>query len=336
MTSVLLTGADTPLGRRLIDELLQSPGVRHVLAVGKEPHPSDPPRSPRLTFAATDLTRPRSVASLLYGPAARCGVDTIVHAAHHRSARASTSEVRALDIDATRELVLRAEEHPSIERFVYRSFSDVYRIDDREPNLLDEDGPLALGSEFPELVLDRVAADVTASTRIGTSRLHIVVLRCAEILAQDSGSQLWDYLQSRVCLRPLGFDPMINVLSLADAARAVIAATTTPHRGIFNVAGADTLPLSRLIRDWGRRDVPLPGPLLAPLYRLRAATVGFEFRYDLNLRRFHFGGVLEGSRARRQLGYEPHHPVLQLAAPRAARSQVATDRPSRSHDQTAA
>jgi len=141
------------------------------------------------------------------------------------------------------------------------------------------------------------------------SPVSIVVLRCAEVLAPGSGSQLWDYLQSRVCLRPLGFDPMINVLSVADAARAIRLAAAGAGHGVYNVPGADTLPLSRIIARWGRRDVPVPGPLLAPLYRLRTWSVGFEFRYDLNLRRFHFGGVVDGTRARRELGYEPRHPI---------------------------
>lgn len=312
MTRVLLTGAETPLGRRLIERLLGSRHVEHVLAIGPSPEPASLRDRARLSYAPVDLTRPRSLADVLFGPAVDLGIDTIVHAAHHRSTLVPVAELRALEVDATRELVLRAEEHPTVQRFVYRSFADVYRIDDREPNLLDEDAPLALGPEMPELVLDRVGGDVSVSTRVGSSRLHIVVLRLAEVLAENSGSQLWDYLQSRVCLRPLGFDPMINVLSLDDAARAIALAITTPARGIFNIPGGDTLPLSRLITEWGRRDVPLPGPLLAPLYRLRAATVGFEFRYDLNLRRFHFGGVLDGRRARRELGYEPHHPIPEL------------------------
>ena len=40
-------------------------------------------------------------------------------------------------------------------------------------------------------------------------------------LVAQSGSQLHDYLQSRVCLRPMGFDPMLNVLSVDDAVRAI-------------------------------------------------------------------------------------------------------------------
>ncbi|HEU4727256.1 MAG TPA: hypothetical protein VFT22_05195, partial [Kofleriaceae bacterium] len=70
-----------------------------------------------------------------------------------------------------------------------------------------------------------------------------------------------------------------------------------------------TLPLSQLIARWGRLDVPVPGPLLSPLYWLREKTVGFEFRYDLNLARFHLGGVLDGTRARAVLGYQPRYPI---------------------------
>ena len=155
---------------------------------------------------------------------------------------------------------------------------------------------------------DRVEADLTACAHLG-GPLRIAVLRCAEILAPGTGSQLWDYLQSRVCLRPLGFDPMINVLGLEDAAAAVIAALHAPATGVFNIPGRDTLPLSAAITESGRADLPVPGPLMSPLYGLRRWFAGFEFRYDMNLHKFHFGGVLDGTRARRELGFTPRTPV---------------------------
>jgi hypothetical protein len=98
---------------------------------------------------------------------------------------------------------------------------------------------------------------------------------------------------------------MINVLSLEDAALAVAAAVTRPAIGVFNIPGYDTLPLSCAIAEAGRWQVPVPGPMMAPLYKLRRALAGFEFRYELNARRFHFGGVLDGRRARTELGYVP-------------------------------
>jgi len=156
----------------------------------------------------------------------------------------------------------------------------------------------------PQWVRDRVEADLTVCAHLG-SPLSIAVLRCAEILAPASGSQLWDYLSSRVCLRPLGFDPMLNVLSPEDAATAVIAALHSRGAGAFNIPGLDTLPLSRAIAESLRTDIPIPGPLMAPLYGLRRRLAGFDFRYDMNVRRFHFGGVVDGTHARDALGYRP-------------------------------
>jgi hypothetical protein len=102
---------------------------------------------------------------------------------------------------------------------------------------------------------------------------------------------------------------MLNVLSLADVTHATLLALGSDANGVVNVPGADTLPLSRAIELWNRIGIPLPGPLLAPLYRVRASALGMEFRYDLNYRAFHFSTVLDGSLAKRLLGYEPRHPI---------------------------
>jgi UDP-glucose 4-epimerase len=313
---VLVTGATTPLGAELVRVLLADPDVEHVLAISLEP---PPPPSARLTALAVDLTRPRLVHDLVHGRARELGVDVVVHGALHRSARDDGAGVHAANVETTRQLLLACEHHPTIRHFVLRSVGDVYAIRTTEPNLLDEDSPLELDPGTPQWVRDRVEADVVACTRMGMSTLSIDVLRCAEVLAPGTGSQLLDYLGSRVCFRPLGFDPMINVLSVHDCVRALQLAIHHRTSGIFNIPGADTLPLSRIIARWGRREVPLPGPFLAPAYRLRARTVGFEFRYDQNFRRFHFGGILDGTRAALQLGYRPQHPIAwPVSATRAA------------------
>ena len=62
----------------------------------------------------------------------------------------------------------------------------------------------------PQWVRDRVEADFTACARMGLSTLSIVVLRMTEVLDKNCGSQMYDYLQSSVCLCPIGFDPMLN------------------------------------------------------------------------------------------------------------------------------
>jgi nucleoside-diphosphate-sugar epimerase len=306
---VLVTGATTPLGRGLLAELLADEGTERVLAVGIEPEHglgSDP----RLEYHRVDLTRPRALRALLYGPARDAAVDTVIHTARHRRAHDGGRRVRRLNVEATRGLLRACEGHPTVERFVFRSGSEVYAVRAHLPDLVREDQPLNLGSDLPQWVRDRVEADVAVSTRSGLSRLRIVVLRFAEIFAADTGSQLFDYLRSRVCLRPMGYDPMLNLVSIPDAARALTLAARRPDaQGVFNIPGADTLPLSRLIERVERVDVPLPGPVLGPLYVARALTRGTDFRYDLNRWRFHFSALPDGAHARAALGYEPVHPI---------------------------
>lgn len=311
MSGVLITGATTPIGHALIRALLADPACERVLAVGAEEQPATLPAygSDRVVYERADLTRPREVRRLLFGPARELGIESILHTALHRSATDKGSRVRALNVESTRELLYLAERHPTLRRFVFRSYGDVYRIDPGRPVLISEDHPLELSPSAPQYVRDRIEADMTVCTRMGLSPLGIVVLRCAEILAPASGSQLYDYLSAPVCFRPLGFNPMLNVMTIEDAVDAMVLALHSDESGVFNIPGADTLPLSEVVRSWGRPGLAVPGPLLAPLYRVRASTLGMEFRYDMNHRRFHFSAVLDGTRAREVLGYVPSHPI---------------------------
>jgi UDP-glucose 4-epimerase len=304
---VLVTGATAALGSALVERLLANDDVELVLAIGREPRAKLQPHA-RLTYRAVDLSRPRGLHDLIWGPVRALGIDAVVHDIHHRRSADVGPKIHAQNVDATRELVRACNGHPTIRRLVYRSFAEVYALRHGTSDLLDEEGPLDFDPIAPQWVRDRVESDLTVCARLA-GELPIAILRCAEIVAPAAGSQLWDYLQSRVCFRPLGFDPMVNVLSLADAVTAVEAALRSTAIGVFNIPGCDTLPLSVAIEESGRADVPVPGPLMAPLYGLRRVVAGFDFRYDMNLRRFHFGGVLDGTRARDVLGYVPRVPV---------------------------
>lgn len=308
MSRYLVTGATTTTARALIRHLLRQPETESILAIGNEPRRSTALRDGRLRYERYDLARERSVRSLIFGPVRREGIRRIVHMATHRRA-VEGPRAHALNVEAARRILRFAERVPSVERFVYRSYANVYAVSNDLPTLIDEDHPLRIGPGTPQYVLDRVEADLSTCARMGMSRIKIAVLRCAECLAEGTGSQLWDYLQSSVCFRPLGFDPMINVISDDDLGRALALAAASDAEGVFTIPGLDSLPLSRIIARFGRRDVPAPGPLLSPLYGLRRLTTGTDFDYSINRAWLHFGGVLEGSRARDVLGYEPRSPV---------------------------
>ena len=308
--NVLVTGATTPLGCALVRALVDLPDTGHVVGAGADSWcPDLPPHGPRFSYLRMDLTHTREVRTLLGGPLRALGIEAIVHTALHRSLDAAGRGAHRLNVEATQALLEVAEHHPTVRHFVYRSFGEIYQVSDESPSLIGEEHPLEFGVAAPQWVRDRIEADLTLCSHMGLSPLRIVVLRCAELFAPQSGSQLFDYVRSRVCLRPVGYDPMLNLLSTGDAVRAHLAALRAPVQGLFNIPGRDTLPLSRLIALAGRTSVPVPGPVLAPLYRLRRAAVGTQFHYRMNAPRLHLGGVLDGSRARSDLGYEPRVPI---------------------------
>lgn len=308
---VLVLGASTPLGGSLCRALLEDRGLGAVLAVGREPRDEvELPEDARLTYQQVDLTHARPVHDILFGAARELGVDVVVHLAMHR---ATSFEHRAhvQNVESLRWLLALSDRHPTLRRLVFRSYAEVYRVEPGLPSVITEDHPLELSRGAPAWVRDRVEADLLACARMGMAAgLEIAVLRCAEPLVPGEGSQLLDYLSAPVCLRSAGFDPMLNVLSLEDATLALrLAVRAGGTQGLFNVPGADTLPLTACIRLSGKLDVPVPGPVLAPFYEVRRRLRGAQFSYRINRGRFHFAAVLDGSQARRVLGYEPLHPV---------------------------
>lgn len=300
---IVVTGVSAPLGKALAKALVEA--GQAVVGVAREAE--SPLAHPRFQYVQADLSRARAVRTLLFGVAREA--HTLVHAAQHRSAHARGPKAHRLHVEGTRLLLRLAEGHPGLRRFIYPSTAAVYRVHAALPDVLAEDQPLNLDPEAPQWVRDRVEADVTVCARMGLSPLRITVLRLAEIFAPDMGSQLWDYLHDRLCLSPLGYDPMLNLLSLPDAVRAVRLAIEADVDGAINVPGLDTLPLSAAIRLVGATHVALPGPLMGPAYALRRLVRGTEFRYDLNRWRFHCSGILDGRRAEALLGYQPAVPV---------------------------
>lgn len=311
MMSVLVTGVATPVGLALVDRLLSDARVRRVIAASHLPAAEalGGREHDRLSYVEVDLTRTRKVHDLLFGAARDQGVEVIVHLAQHRRVRFSGRLARKLNVESLRSILDLSDRHPTIRRVVVKSYAEIYRLSLELPVLITEDHPLNLSPSAPQWVRDRVEADLTACTRMGLSDAEIVVLRCAETLAPNTGSQLYDLLDAPVAFRPLGYDPMVNVATIEDVVAAMLKATFGSGEGVFNIPGYDTLPLAEAIRRWGTVQIPAPGSVISPLYNLRHRVLGTDFSYGMNRRRMHYGLVLDGTRARERLGYVPEHPV---------------------------
>jgi UDP-glucose 4-epimerase len=277
VTGVLVTGATTPLGCHLVA------GLAAKAPISARCSRSEQKRSPRRRSTrgrrvwftnGWTWTRAREIQQLLFGPAKKLRLSCLIHTALHRSATDDGPRVHALNVDLTRELLDAAERHPSLKHFVFRSHGDVYRIDPRRAVLLDEQDTARLFRLMRRSACAIGGSGVSVCTRMGLSRLSITVLRCSEILAPEMGSQLHDYLASRVCLRPFGFDPMLNLLSLEDAVRALMLALESDSRRDLQRAGADTLPLKKANAPRRQNRARAAGP--AARAPLRGTRVGLS------------------------------------------------------------
>jgi UDP-glucose 4-epimerase len=292
----LVTGATTVLGRAVARRLER---VGHVVGVRARHEPAESGGSSIAIVA--DLTRAADVRKVMLGLAAKHKVDTVVHLGTTSSICAAAGS----NGTSTRLLLDAAERVSTIRGFVLRSSALVYRAGHDDAVFMNERHPLDFSCPSPEQ-RDRLDADVSATQRIADSSFRIAVLRLSEVLSGEPSGAFANYVQLDPCCRPMGFDPMINVLSLEDAAEALARAAELHPRGVFNVPGADTLPLSELMHRLGRSCWPMPDPAIQPLYALR----GIEPSCYAGLRPLlHHGAVIDGELARAAFGYRPEHPI---------------------------
>lgn len=320
MRSVLVTHADEPIGRRIVKTLFYADGVGAILGVGSGPAPrafdrflADP--AGRFGYVRCSLSRHRPVADLFRSARFRdAGIDTVVHVPGHVPARSEARRLLAGVPPRTAEarLVLQnALDAPSVCSLVALGSAFVYRLMPGNANRLRESSELDLSPHVSPELRSWIDCDMVFHAEVGNEKLRVVLLRLPTVVASGGYVYLNPALEGRegLRLRPLGFDPLCALVADKDVAQAVAAAVHAACAGVYNVAGAEVVPLSVLGR-WTRRPlVPLPGPWL----RLAAAGLrlaGDETRLAaLAGSHLHYGFTLDTREAERDLRFRPAHRV---------------------------
>ena len=152
-----------------------------------------------------------------------------------------------------------------VPKLVVLSSANVYGPSPENPQFLTEDAPLLGAQHFSE-IRDLVEVDHLAQSFFWKNpQVETVILRPCHILGSVRNAPS-NYLRLERPLRAMGFDPMVQVIHERDVAEAVRLSLRRGVRGIFNVAGPEPLPLSRVIAMLGRRTLPVP-------YSLAKATL---------------------------------------------------------------
>jgi UDP-glucose 4-epimerase len=319
MPSVMVTHADEPIGRRIVKRLFHDERVTQVLGVGSGPAPRafdrfwPTPMDASATFGA--LSRHRPVSDLFRSTRVReAGIDTVVHVPAHQPGTRTTTRLLAGVPPRTAEarLVLQhCLETPGIQALVALGSAFVYRLLPGNANRLRESSELDLSPEVPAELRSWIDCDMVFHAEIGNESLRVVLLRLPTVVASGGYVYLNPSLEGRAGrrTRPLGFDPLCALLADQDVAHAVAAGVFASRSGVYNIAGAESVPLSVLGRWTGRPLVPVPGTWL----RLAAGAlrlVGGETRLDtITGAHLRYGFTLDTSRAEHDLGFRPTHRI---------------------------
>ncbi len=312
LRNVLITGVTGTIGRQLAQQLYFDKTVGFIMGIAKDARPYyfDEYDPKKFVYSQVDITRHRELNNLFFSDVFKdAKINTVVHLAFQNRPSQHGPRSHELNVLGTKNMLEKCLETPGITKFVFKSSGIVYRVLPHGDVVLDEESELNFDSDADHWVKDRVDDDMLCRARMDSKKLDIVVLRFTNIVGRNVHSQLNEYLQSPLCVKVAGYDPMVNLIDVKDVLAAIRTAIDRKARGVYNVVGRDTAPLSVFSRQAGARIIEAPGPLVTPLNFLQRKLGITTYNYQVDQSRIRYGALLDGNKAAKDLGYVPRHHV---------------------------
>jgi UDP-glucose 4-epimerase len=262
---VLVTGADTFWGGRMIQALEADPSMETILGMGTQ--------APSVPFERAEFVRSDPNYSILNRIVQATRVDTILHTFMvTNSARLSQRAIHETNVIGTMNLLAAAGASGSpVRHIVVKSSTLVYGSSARDPNTFDESmsraGPARHGIERALLEAESLVRDFSEDN----PATLVTVLRFANVLGPHLTTAISRNLSRPICPSIFGFDPLVQFVEESDVVRALLHVTRDGIPGLYNVAGEGRLTWSDVAHICGTHLVPLSpyNPLkLRPLSRL--------------------------------------------------------------------
>ncbi len=309
---VLITGVTGTLGRQLAEKLIYDKKVDHVLgiAIDERPYYFEDFDRQRFTYKQVNILKPRELTNLFLSDDFKAHeIDTVVHLAVLHRPEFTSKKTHELNIEGTKVLLDRCLEDPRIRKFIFKSSATVYKVRPHNPVRLTENDDLNFDPGAHPMIKDMVDSEMLCRAKMDSKNLQVVVLRPSATIGRNVHTFYNLYLESTVALRVAGFNPMVNLIHVKDVVRAIQLAIHKNVKGIFNIGGKETAPLADLARLAGAVNVSLPEFILQPLNRVLRAVGMTKFEAEVDLERLKYGCLLDTSKAKKVLGFEPQHHI---------------------------
>jgi UDP-glucose 4-epimerase len=293
--SVLITGICGRLGRSLARVLHRE---RRVVGVDRRPFVERPKD---IDHTQVDIRRAKLKDVFRGGD-----IEAVVHLGVLHNPRASAAEHHSWNVAGFTKLLEYVAQF-RVPKLVVLSSANVYGPQPQNPQFLTEEAPLLGGQNFSD-IRDLVEVDMLAQSFFWKlPETETVVLRPCHILGTVHNAAS-NFLRKDPVVTILGFDPMVQVIHESDVVRAIHLALRQGIRGIFNVAGPEPLPLSRIVDILGRQRVSVPytvaRTILRRMWSLRLTTFP-----PPELDHIRYVCMVDDRRARQVLGFAPAIPL---------------------------
>lgn len=304
---VLVTGACRFLGGYLTARLALDPLIEKIIAVDAiAPSKDLQRRMGRAEFVRADIRNP-----LIAKVIRNSDVDTVVHAAaaSYVPRSGGRATLKELNVMGAMQLFAACQKAPSVRRVVLKSTSEVYGSHPHDPVVFTEDGS---SRRPPRDGFARDSVDIEGYARgLGRRRpdVALTIVRLANMIGPAMDTTLARYLSGPVVPTVLGHDARLQLLHEQDALGALERATLAGTPGTFNVGASGIIMMSQAIRRAGRLSLPMPTFGVGVVDSVRKATMNSEVNRD-QLEYFTFGRVMDTTRMRTALGFEPRWTTL--------------------------
>jgi UDP-glucose 4-epimerase len=247
---VLITGISGALGRRVATQLLAA--GHEVIGIDRRPW-YHPPEGIRV-FQHDIRKRPAEDVFRTQLPEAMIHMATVTHLTHRSEDRFR------INLGGTQAVFDHCHTY-GCKRAIFVGRHTYYgAAPDSALYHTEAEPPMAVHT-FPELS-DLVAADLYAGSALWRyPEVDTAVLRLCYTLGPLRQGTLAAFIRGPRVPTVLGFDPLFQFVHDWDAAQAICVTLDKGLRGVFNVAGPPPVPLSVIIRQTGRSNVPIPEPV---------------------------------------------------------------------------
>lgn len=228
---VVVTGAASPLGRRVVAALLARPEVKRVVAVGADPDPrrlaSDPDDGPELLIAPFELDDSRLVPML-------ADATSLIHLGPHRGLDLDGTGGSDVDLAGTRMLLSVLTRVAAVESVVVLSSALVYgaRLDNPVP--LTEESPVRPNPTVAAAV-DRVELERLCRAWARSRGATCAPIRPAVVVGPENGRWLARSPWSTTGLQVNAGAP-VQFVHVDDLTDAIVRVHVDRFDGAVNVA----------------------------------------------------------------------------------------------------